>query len=141
MSLNWVITPRVKNIFGTKDEGAVDHSTINRGLKKSFARVVKRSTVRLCQIDLKQWNPVAKLEAIGAIQERNTRRVSGAFRISQSWDVYQLYHLDELIRSCQILIYVTKRFAKLLSHPSVYIYLPTPPLGQDMTQGQFLRSV
>ena len=24
---------------------------------------------------------------------------------------------------------------------NVYIYLPTPPLGQDMTQGQFLSGV
>ena len=26
-------------------------------------------------------------------------------------------------------------------HPGVYPYLPTPPLGQDMTQDQFLSEV
>ena len=26
-------------------------------------------------------------------------------------------------------------------HPRHYSYLPTPPLGQDMTQGQFLSGV
>ena len=31
---------------------------------------------------------------------------------------------------------------KLIDRASnIYIYLPTPPLGQDMTQGQFLSGV
>ena len=29
----------------------------------------------------------------------------------------------------------------LTLHNTVYSYLPTPPLGQDMTQGQFLSGV
>ena len=43
----------------------------------------------------------------------------------------------------------TKMFGNLLNAPRIYIYtcvcvcvyLPTPPLGQDMTQGQFLSGV
>ena len=32
----------------------------------------------------------------------------------------------------------TSRIVNMLG---LYIYLPTPPLGQDMTQGQFLSGV
>ena len=47
-----------------------------------------------------------------------------------------LLHLDEFF-SCSFL--ECPRVFNKKEYPAVYSYLPTPPLGQDMTQGQFFK--
>ena len=38
-------------------------------------------------------------------------------------------------------MFCTERIVNVDGYLTIHTYLPTPPLGQDMTQGQFLSGV
>ena len=48
---------------------------------------------------------------------------------------FKLFVLQIVAKSYNCLLRI------IISYLKPYLYLPTPPLGQDMTQGQFLSGV
>ena len=59
-------------------------------------------------------------------------------------DVSYMYKFNQDVESNRFLEFLSLSFSLSLSLSLViflYPYLPTPPLGKDMTQGQFLSEV
>ena len=122
-SLIWELMPQLdqntteatKNIW-VKDEGRIDHSTVNRWLKK-----IHRSGCKNLNDQARLGRPKAiDSKAIATNQVSSTQRISGEFGISQFSVVCHFHNLSKIICSYWLVPHVYHNIAKLLTHSGIF---------------------